>query len=154
MPHVLLNMLSASHFGTSSVTIPSGKIYGLWLLYFNDGSIEDALRQVAREEARWPYRWLSNPHYPLSRSTVTGMLRLADGRPAAGAMVILAQPGGDVYTQGVDYIFFDRADFSGQFHIPHVRPGTYSLYAYSTGGLIGDVTDQYEQDGISINSPR
>ena len=150
---VLLNMLSASHFGTPSVTIPSGKIYGPWLVYFNDGSIEDALRQAAREEAQWPYRWLSNPHYPLERSTVTGRLRLADGRPAAGAMVILAQPGGDVYAQGADYIFFAQADLFGQFLIPHVRQETYSLYAFSTGGLIGDVTDQYEQDGIVVRGP-
>ena len=150
---VLLNMLSASHFGTPSVTIPDGKIYGPWLVYFNDGSIEDALKQAAREDARWPYRWLSHPQYPLERSTVTGTLHLADGRPAAGATIILALPGGDVYSQGTDYIFFDRADLFGRFHIPHVRPGTYSLYAYATGGLLGDVTDQYEQDGITVDRP-
>jgi rhamnogalacturonan endolyase len=150
---VLLNMLAASHFGTPSVTIPSGKIYGPWLVYFNNGSIDDALRQAAREESRWPYRWLSNPHYPLERSVVTGRLRLADGRPAAGAMIILAQPGGDVYAQGSDYIFFAQADFSGSFFIPHVRPETYSLYAFANGGLIGDVTDQFEQDGITVSGP-
>jgi rhamnogalacturonan endolyase len=147
-------MLSASHFGTPSVTIPSGKIYGPWLVYFNDGSIADALEQATREEERWPYRWLSNPHYPLSRSTVTGTLHLAEGRPAAGAMVTLAQSGGDVYAQGTDYIFSAQADFGGHFSIPHVRPGAYSLYAYATGGFIGEITDQYEQDGIAIAGPR
>ncbi len=151
---VVLNMLSASHFGTPSVTIPSGKIYGPWLVYFNDGSIADALEQASREEERWPYRWLSNPHYPLSRSTVTGTLHLAEGRPAAGAMVTLAQSGGDVYAQGTDYIFSAQADFGGHFSIPHVRPGTYSLYAYATGGFIGEITDQYERDGIAIAGPR
>jgi rhamnogalacturonan endolyase len=68
-------------------------------------------------------------------------------------MVILAQPGSDVYSQGTDYIFFDRADFWGSFRIPHVRPGTYSLYAFANGGWIGDVTDQYAQDGINVAGP-
>jgi rhamnogalacturonan endolyase len=34
-----------------------------------------------------------------------------------------------------------------------VRPETYSLYAYSTGGIIGDVTDQYELDNVSVQEP-
>ena len=147
---VLLNMLSASHYGTPSVTIPSGKIYGPWLVYFNNGSFEDARFRSAIEEAQWPYRWLSNPHYPLERSIVTGMLRLANGRPASGATVALAQPGGDMYTQGADYIFYTQADPWGFFSIPKVRPGTYSLYAYANGGRIGDITDQYEQDNIKV----
>lgn len=147
---VLLNMLSASHFGTPSVDIPSGKIYGPWLVYFNNGSISDAQKQVDKEQDQWPYKWLSNPHYPLERTTVTGTLRLADGRPAAGAMVTLAQPGGDIYAQGSDYIFYAKADDDGHFHISKVRPGTYSLYAYSTGGKIKDVTDQYEKDNVVV----
>ena len=147
----VLNMLVGAHFGTPSVTIPNGKIYGPWLLYFNNGSIPDAQAQAATEQAQWPYSWLSNPHYPLARTTVTGTLRLADGRPAAGAMVTLAQPGGDIYAQGADYIFYAQADADGHFSIPNVRPNTYSLYAYSTGGSIGDITDQYEQNSIAVS---
>jgi len=153
---VLLNMLSASHFGTPSVTIPSGKIYGPWLVYFNNGSISDAQAQAATEAAAWPYSWLSNSHYPLSRTTVTGTLKLANGLPAAGATVALGKSGGDLYAQGTDYIFSTQADSSGNFTIPKVRPGTYSLYAYAnggvtTGGAIGHVTDQYERDNISVS---
>ncbi len=147
----VLNMLVGAHFGTPAVTIPSGKIYGPWLLYFNNGSIPDAQAQATQEEAQWPYTWLSNTHYPLARTTVTGTLQLADGRPAAGSMVTLAQPGGDVYAQGADYIFYAQADANGHFSIPNVRPNTYSLYAYSTGGSIGDVTDQYEHDNIAVS---
>lgn len=150
---VVLNMLSASHFGNPSVAIPSGKIYGPWLVYFNNGSIADAQAQATKEEAQWPYSWLSNAHYPLARTTVTGTLKLADGRPAAGAMVTLAQPGGDIYRQGADYIFYAQADAAGHFTIPYVRANTYSLYAYSTGGSIGDVTDQYEHDNVVVNGP-
>ena len=147
----VLNMLVGGHFGTPAVTIPNGKIYGPWLLYFNNGSISDAQAQAATERAQWPYSWLSNPHYPLARTTVTGTLQLADGRPAAGAMVTLAQPGGDIYSQGADYIFYARADATGHFSIPYVRANTYTLYAYSMGGSIGDVTDQYERNNVAVS---
>ena len=147
----VLNMLVGGHFGTPAVAIPSGKIYGPWLLYFNNGSITDAQAQAAKEEAQWPYSWLSNPQYPLARTTVTGTLTLADGRPAAGATVTLAQPGGDIYEQGADYIFYTQADATGHFTIANVRPNTYSLYAYANGGSIGDVTDQYEHDNIAVS---
>jgi rhamnogalacturonan endolyase len=148
---VVLNMLVGSHFGNPNVSIPSGKIYGPWFVYFNNGSISDAQAQAAAQDAQWPYTWLSNSAYPLSRTTVTGTLRLADGRPAAGAQVTLAQPGGDVYAQGSGYIFTAQADANGNFSIPHVRAGTYSLYAWANGGSIGDVTDQYELDNISVS---
>ncbi|CAK9249880.1 unnamed protein product [Sphagnum jensenii] len=147
---VVLNMLSAGHFGTPAVKIPNGKIYGPWLLYFNDGSIDDAEKMAKTEATQWPYKWLSNPHYPLSRSTVTGTLNLKDKRPASGAMIVLAKPGGDLYSQGTDYIFYSKADSSGVFSIPHVRPGTYSLYAFATGGSIGDITDQFEKDNVKV----
>jgi rhamnogalacturonan endolyase len=147
----VLNMLVGAHFGTPSVTVPNGKLYGPWLLYFNNGSSSDAQAQAAKEEAQWPYSWLSNPNYPLARTTVSGTLRLADGRPAAGAMVTLAQPGGDIYAQGGGYIFYACADSLGHFSIPNVRPNTYSLYAYAMGGSIGDVTDQYERDNVSVS---
>lgn len=148
---VLLNMLVSGHFGTPGVTIPSGKIYGPWLVYFNNGSLSDAQAQAATESAAWPYSWLSNSSYPLPRTTVSGTLRLADGRVAAGAVITLAQPGGDVYSQGADYIFTTHADVNGNFTISKVRPGTYSLYAWANGGSIGDVTDQFERDAIAVN---
>jgi rhamnogalacturonan endolyase len=155
---VVLNMLSASHFGTPAVTIPAGKIYGPWLVYFNNGSILDARFQAWIQQAEWPYRWLSNPDYPLARTTVYGTLKLADRQPVAGATVVLAQPGGDIYSQGSDYIFSTHADFNGDFSIPNVRPGTYSLYAFANGGptypgAIGSVTDQYELDNVKVTGP-
>ena len=148
---ILLNMLVSGHYGTPAVSIPSGKIYGPWLIYFNNGSIADAQAQAKIEHAAWPYSWLSNPHYPLARTTVTATLRLADGRPASGATVTLAQPGGDVYTQGAGYIFSTQANASGQVVLPNVRPGSYSLYAWANGGSIGDVTNQYERDNIKVS---
>jgi rhamnogalacturonan endolyase len=155
---VVLNMLVSGHFGTPGVPIPSGKIYGPWFVYFNNGSVSDAQAQAATQVAQWPYTWLSNPSYPLSRTTVTGTLALSNGQPATGATVALAAPGGNVYTQGSGYIFSTQADAKGNFTIPKVRPGTYSLYAWANGGptipgSIGTVAGQYERDHIIVNGP-
>jgi rhamnogalacturonan endolyase len=155
---VVLNMLVSGHFGTPGVSIPSGKIYGPWFLYFNNGSLSDARAQAAAQVAQWPYRWLSDPSYPLSRTTVTGALVLSSRQPAARATVILAAPSGDVYTQGTGYIFSTQANAKGHFTLPKVRPGTYSLYVWANGGpttpgSIGTVADQYEQDHITVSGP-
>lgn len=148
---VVLNMLISAHFGTPEVTIPSGKFFGPWFVYLNNGSISDAQTQATLQQQQWPYSWLSNPAYPLTRTTVTGTLRLADGRPAAGAQITLAQPGGDVYAQGAGYIFTTVADSAGNFTLHQVRPGSYSLYAWANGGSIGDITDQYELDNVNVS---
>jgi rhamnogalacturonan endolyase len=148
---VVLNMLAATHFGNPNVAIPSGKVFGPWLVYFNSGTSADAVSRAAVEEASWPYSWLSNPGYPLSRTTVSGRLVLADGRPAAGAMVTMAAPGGNLYAQGSGYMFSSQADAGGNFMVPKVRPGSYALYAFSTGGSLGNVTDQFERDGLTVS---
>ncbi|WP_410811669.1 polysaccharide lyase family protein [Micromonospora sp. 067-2] len=151
-----LGMLSASHFGNPAVAIPAGKIYGPWLIYFNNGDSADARARATQERAAWPYTWLANPRYPLSRTAVTGTLNLRNGQPAAGATVTLGQPGGDLYAMGRDYIYSTTAGANGQFRIPNVRPGSYSLYAYANGGstasgAIGTVTDQYQRDNVAVS---
>ncbi|WP_051624114.1 polysaccharide lyase family protein [Clostridium akagii] len=145
---VLLNMLKGSHFGAQSVTIPSGKIYGPWLVYVNDGDIADANSQASVEENSWTYSWLNNVNYPISRTSVSGKINVSNGRSAANTMVVLAKPGGEFYTQGSDYIFYSKTDNNGNFNIKNVRPGSYSIYAYSTNGTI---TDQFEKDNINVS---
>ena len=144
-----LNMLSASHFSAPAVTIPSGKIFGPWLVYLNTGSSADAKARASIEEAAWPYTWLSNSAYPTTRYPVQGQLQIADGRSTNGARVVLAQPGGDLYAMGTAYWFSALCDSAGNFSIPQVRPGTYTLYAYATQG---DVTDQYQKSGTVVVS--
>lgn len=144
---VLLNMLKGSHYGAGDVNIPKGKLYGPWLVYINNGDISDVKSRASAEEEAWPYKWLINPDYPLSRTKVSGTLKITDGRSAEGAMIVFAKPGGEFYTQGEDYIFYSKADSNGNFSIPNIRPGSYTLYAYSTSG---DITDQFEKDNINV----
>jgi rhamnogalacturonan endolyase len=144
----VLNMLSASHFSAPAVTVPSGKIFGPWLVYLNNGSSADAIARATTEEAAWPYTWLSNAAYPTSRATVTGKLQIADGRSTNGARVVLAETGGDLYAVGKAYWFTALCDSAGNFSIPKVRPGTYTLYAYATQD---DVTAQFEKNGVVVS---
>jgi rhamnogalacturonan endolyase len=93
---------------------------------------------------------MEEPLYPLHRTTVTGQLKVADGRSAANAMVVLGQPGVEIYKQAGDFLFYAKADAAGKFSLPHVRPGKYALYAYSTGGSI---TAQFEKDDVVVGGP-
>ncbi len=85
--------------------------------------------------------------YPLNRTTVTGQLKVADGRSAANAMVVLGKPGVEIYKQAGDFMFYANADAEGKFTIPNVRPGNYALYAYATEGSI---TSQLEKGDVVV----
>jgi rhamnogalacturonan endolyase len=149
---IALNMLHACHLGTAPGHLPNGKIYGPWLIYLNNGSSEDAIARAKQEEASWPYTWLDNESYPKERSTVEGRLVIADGRPTDKAMVVLAEPlaDGDLMEIASSYWFSAQCDSAGNFRIPHVRPGNYTLYAFATQG---DVTDQFRKDNLQVSGP-
>ena len=148
-----------NHFGGSSTSLADGetwkKLYGPHLLYCNsttattnagDALWADAKAQVTAEVAAWPYSWLSNADYPLAagRGTVAGKLIVADAvKPsvsAANAWVGVAAPedtDGNWQYQGKGYQTWVRADAAGNFTIPDVRPGSYTLYAF-TDGAVGE----------------
>jgi rhamnogalacturonan endolyase len=152
--NTLLNMLQGGHDGAGSLDLTSGavwtKFYGPFLVYFNHGASIDDMYSDAKSRAKvaqnaWPYSWLHDPDYPVQRGTVAGRLRLTDGESASGAWIVLAAPGGDWPMQCAGYEFWTRADGSGRFDIPKVRPGTYALYAYGA-----DQFEQFEQDGVMV----
>jgi rhamnogalacturonan endolyase len=180
---LILNYIGGGHFGGGGQAPGRNgeKIHGPWYLYFNTGDtpdaiIADAKKTAVAEKAKWPYRWVDEPLYPLNRTTVTGQLKLTHDRSAAFATVILGQPenpgrggggrgfGGGrggaangtppvadrasiLYNQGGDYIFYVKADADGRFTLPAVRPGTYTLYAWQTQG---PVTQSFAKDGIEV----
>ncbi|THZ20218.1 hypothetical protein D6C91_04825 [Aureobasidium pullulans] len=149
---VQLNVVQdTSHFQTQvTTTQPSGKIWGPWLWYLNDGSITDAKQKFQEELAKWPYSWVNDTAYH-SRGAVSGTLKLSDGRVAAGAAVFLGDS--DIkapLAQGVNYYYTSYADASGRFSFSNVRTGQYGLYAWSNGGKIGDVYTNYTKSGINV----
>lgn len=146
-----------NHYNGSSLHVAAGekwsKMYGPYLLYCNAADTVDAMwsnakEQVKTEKSQWPYAWLTGqPEYPpaAERGTVAGQLIIKDAlKPqltAANAWVGLAQPesNGNWQFESKRYQYWTKADASGRFTIPNVRPGSYTLSAF-TVGAVGEFT--------------
>jgi rhamnogalacturonan endolyase len=159
---VLLNMIGGTHYGQGDETgVAAGedwqKTYGPFLIYCNkvaagttNASIalwEDAKAKAKTEQAAWPYSWHNNPIYikDNGRGSVNGKLVINDtGYPSAAAAdtwVGLAIPptGSTSVTNfqawSKNYQFWVKTDANGNFSIPNVIPGTYSLFAFGPGAI-------------------
>ncbi len=151
---IVLNYFTGSHFGTGNLHVPIGwkKFYGPFYQYFNEGEteeelIKDALRQAKEEREKWPYGWVRDDLYPLTRSHVSGRLLFGDKTPCRQATVILGRGELPVELQSAGYLYWTQTDENGCFVIPNVRFDTYSLFAYQTGG---SNTHQLRADGIVV----
>jgi rhamnogalacturonan endolyase len=157
----LLQHFGRDHFGGSGTSVAAGetwsKIFGPFLLYCNkttatshqgDALWADAQAQVQAEVGAWPYSWLTNSDYPAdsARGTVTGKIILTDPlKPALAAgtntWVGVAQPdpGGNWQFESKHYQTWVHPDTNGNFSIAHIRPGIYTLSAW-TVGAVGEYT--------------
>ena len=141
---IILKMLQGAHFGAGGQQVHVGweKLYGPFLFYVNKGDKQttylDAQQKASEEIKSWPYHWMDHPLFPLERSMVSGRLVIGEGISQDSAMVVLAQPDEEIYRQGKEYIFWTETDSNGYFTLPHVRPGQYTLYAYTKNGIITD----------------
>ena len=116
---------------------------------------QDALDQAKKEKARWPYDWVSGVDYPHKeqRGNVTGQFVLNDPQAATTKLpnltVGLAHPdypgggrggGGGKVDWAHDakfYQFWNDGSEDGKFTITNVRPGVYTLHAF-TDGVLGE----------------
>jgi rhamnogalacturonan endolyase len=170
---LILNYFSPNHYGLPGYNLPAGyqRMYGPWFSYVTVGDPDrpdDVIDQAARiaqqeiQENRAGSAWVDDPLYPApdQRTTVTGRIRIADGRPAGDLWVLLStQDVDDVYTIH-EATHFVRTDETGSFTVPGVppawqpgttTPGTYTLYVFAADG---SVTDQYKQTGITVSGHR
>jgi rhamnogalacturonan endolyase len=129
------------------------KIYGPYLIYANTGSGHaalwtDAQTKGAAEAAAWPHAWLANSAYAISRGTITGRL-LIPGQSSANAQIVVCDRSDiDWVWQGnMNYLYSALADAAGNFTVPKVRPGSYSVYAY-VPGVIG----QYQLNNVAVTA--
>jgi rhamnogalacturonan endolyase len=148
------------HYNGPGVKVAAGeswqKIYGPFLLYCNyqtgggDACWADAQAQAKAEEAAWPYAWLTDtPAYPLAneRGSMSGHLVVHDllkpHLTSANAWVGLAQPppDGNWQFESKHYEYWVKAGIHGDFIIRNVRPGNYTLYAF-TDGAVGEFLRQ------------
>ncbi len=152
---LMINEFQGGHFGGSSITIATNEVwekcYGPYFVYANAGASHDQLWQdaqnrAATEKAAWPYSWVNSPAYPTQRGRVTGGLTIS-GQSTSNALLVLAQPGSYWQSQSRDYIFWTRANSNGQFTIPAVRPGAYSLFARVPG-----VFGEYELTNVIVTA--
>jgi rhamnogalacturonan endolyase len=141
------------------------KVVGPFFLYCNSGgdamALWDDACAMAETEARlWPYYWVNGVDYPHrdQRSDVSGHFLIDD--PVAqdgifpGTLTVgLAYtaydapssrggPGADPthidwQTDAKHYEFWAQGAADGEFSIPSVRPGTYTLHAFADG-VIGE----------------
>jgi rhamnogalacturonan endolyase len=123
---------------------PWEKLYGPILLYVNSGASHaamwaDAKRRAEVEAAAHPAAWMQNDLYPLARASIRGRVLTADGKPAAGAWVILCHPNPNpdaAWQRHIGpYIYRTFAAYDGTFEIKGVRPDSYSLFARIDGSL-------------------
>jgi autotransporter-associated beta strand protein len=164
--------------GATNTTVPAGAVYeklvGPFFTYVNTGSNHnqlwaDAQARGAQEAARWPYSWVneSESDYNRNRGTVTGQITAATGQSTANAVVILGQPltsiTPDWIWQGcLNYLYWTTADAYGNFTIPKVDPGTYTLFSYvpgvfvsgSTSGLNNtlSINGEYVQNNVTVTA--
>lgn len=157
---LLFKILTCGHYGSAPVSVAANeswqKIYGPWMLYLNNGTDtnelwEDAKKKAETEKAAWPYAWMNHPAYPLAadRGAVAGQFKITDPQypdiSVANAWVGLADPHPDWQQQSNGYQYWVHADKDGHFLIPHVRPGSYTLYAFADGEM-----GQYRHDDVTV----
>jgi rhamnogalacturonan endolyase len=137
--NVLLAQFTSAHFGAAVPRVeqnePWRQVYGPVFVYLNHGASVEAMHEDARtralaERAKWPYRFIHDPDYPLERGQLRGRLQLSDGGNPEGALVVLDSEAGDedFSLNARGYTFFTRADRNGAFTIDKVRPGVYTLW--------------------------
>ncbi|MBP0461734.1 polysaccharide lyase family protein, partial [Streptomyces montanisoli] len=164
---LILNYFSPNHYGLPGYALDAGyrRLYGPWFTFITTGDPDDpdAMIAAAAETARGEIAenrggsaWMHDALHPAParRTTVSGRVRLTDGRSPANLWVLLStQDVDDVYTIH-EPTYFVRTDDDGAFTIPGVppawqpgttTPGTYTLYVFAADG---SVTDQYKRTGL------
>ena len=155
-----------NHYNGSTFSVAANqawsKIFGPFFVSYNsqsagaDACWADAQAQVAAEHSAWPYTWLTtNSNYPqaAARGAVTGKLILSDAlktfQTSAGAWVgVTDAPAGtnwQFWSKG--YQYWVQAGPDGNFTIPNVRPGIYTLSAYVTGEV-----GEYTQTNVTVTA--
>ena len=143
------------------------KVIGPFLLFCNTGSDpdtiwKDAIAQQVKEKAKWPYDWVNGVDYPHKeqRSTVSGQLMLTDPLMPTAKMsrllVGLTYPDYHItvnraasvnsladitwQTDSKHYEFWAEGNpATGEFAVPAVRAGKYTLHALADG-VLGEFT--------------
>jgi rhamnogalacturonan endolyase len=148
---------SSADLDTFAATAGNPTIPSAWTANAN-ALFNNALDEAKIIEAKWPFDWVSGVDYPQKsgRATVTGRLVLNDPQAATtklphlniglthpdyigpGTPFALRAGNGLTMTWAHDanyYQFWTVGSEDGNFSIPNVRPGHYTLHAFADGVL-------------------
>jgi hypothetical protein len=113
---------------------------------------KEALAKAKKEEEAWPYDWIADAGYPskAQRGTVSGQITVKDPLVSMDTVsnMLVGLTGTDDWQKDAKaYQFWVRADRSGRFTIPKVRPGTYTLRAFANG-----VLGEFSQADVAVSA--
>lgn len=174
----VLNYWKSSHYGGATLTVDEGeewnKVIGPFLIYANSGNspdemFQDAKAQAVTESGKWPFSWVDGIEYPSmeERATVRGTMVLNDpvtgseftnlsvGLTAPEYKAVYPDREGPTINWQRDakyYQFWTKGNSDGTFEIDKVRPGSYSIYAFSDG-VLGEYlkTDVVVKEGQTLD---
>ena len=148
------------------------KVVGPIYIYCNEAETpntmwKDALNQAQKESYKWPYQWVKGVDYPSSiqRSKVSGHIIISDPQAPnlkpSNMYVGLSAPDWITnsrnyhgterqipvtwQTDAKYYQFWVHSDNEGNFILNNVRPGRYTLHAFSDG-----VLGEYKKADITV----
>ncbi len=137
------------------------KLYGPMYFYLNTGANTDAMwiaakRKALQKQKQWPFAWVHNKAYH-QRGSVTGTVKLANGRSPRNAWVILSLPPkkvpknlyGDWLRNINSYMYWTRAKADGSYTIKNIEPGRYDLFVWKSG-ILGEA----RRNGIVVKNGR
>jgi rhamnogalacturonan endolyase len=166
---ILLNHWHDGHYGGGEIVFAQNenweKFIGPIFLYCNTGENQsqmwgDAKNEAARQRALWPFSWVNDKQYPQKqqRGTLSGRIQVNDpvmpDIKYSNMWVGLARTTDADSTskeinwqyEGKNYQFWVRADQNGNFTIPNIRPGKYSIYAFANG-----ILGEYKKADVSVS---
>lgn len=159
---ILMNHWQDGHYGGGALQLEKDeaweKFAGPFFLYFNSGKTHDlmwndALAEASKQRSLWPYSWVKAMEYPSKeqRGKVSGQIAVTDPYLSktnfSNMWVGLAYPGDERDPTIIEnknanwqyehkhYQFWIKADSLGNFVIPNIREGKYTLYAFADGIL-------------------
>lgn len=169
---LILNYFKPNHYGQTGQSVSAGytRLYGPWFSFVTSGDQKDPMQAIAhgREVAETEIRenvngspWMDHPLYPApsSRTTVTGKIELADGRPADGLWAQLSVEDTDTVFTIKEATYFVKTDAEGRFSLPGIppawapgstSPSTYTLYVFASKG---SATQLFKRAGIKVSGP-
>lgn len=170
---LILNYFTPNHYGQTSHAVTAGytRLFGPWFTFITTGDEKQPENAVPRaaavaaneiDENRAGATWMDHPLYPSvqSRTTVSGRVRLRDGRPADGLWVLLSTEDSETVFTIKEATYFVRTDADGGFELPGIppawapgsmTPSTYTMYIFAAEG---SATQQYKQTEVDIHGKR